>query len=463
MKNSKLFCLGWIVGSLATCQEGPSKNRQEEEMLITNLRDHSVTLSGESDLDSLLAQIGDARYVLLGEASHGTSEFYQWRAAITRRLIAEKGFTFVAVEGDWPAAYQVNQYLHGSPGQTREVLRAFMRWPTWMWANEEIAQLVDWMRTYNDQVNTASSSANGKVSFYGLDVYSLWESLDRLINDPQATNPEIRARAQEARQCLAAFEGDEQAYAIATLRGSRCNVALERLLEAVRSANAGTALEQVNREQNALVAVNAERYYYSMVRSDAESWNIRDQHMAATVDQLMALHGPTAKAIIWAHNTHVGDARFTDMAQAGMVNLGQLIRQAHEADGVYIVGFGTYQGEVIAGDYWGAPAERMPVPRALSGSWDELLYRVGPENKIVLLNQMPQEGVSAQERGQRAIGVVYNPSSERGNYVPTVLGKRYDGYVFINQTQALTPLPVQAEARRDNAKAPVGTYALIND
>ncbi|MFD1140950.1 erythromycin esterase family protein [Larkinella insperata] len=459
MKIRTLICLGWLVGWLTGCHDGPSKKRQEEEMLISELRNHSVALDQERDLDSLMDQIGNARYVLLGEASHGTAEFYQWRAAITRRLIAEKGFTFVAVEGDWPAAYQVNQYLHGAPGQTREVLQAFRRWPTWMWANEEVAQLVDWMRAYNDRVNTPQR----KVSIYGLDVYSLWESLDQLVSDPQAANPEVRTRAQEARQCLAPYQGDEQAYAVATLRGARCNASLERLQEAVRSANTGTDLERFNREQNALVALNAERYYYAMVRSDAESWNIRDQHMAATVDRLMALHGPTAKVIIWAHNTHVGDARFTDMAQAGMVNLGQLIRQAHEPEGVFVVGFGTYQGEVIAGDYWGAPAERMPVPKALSGSWDELLQRVSPGNRIVSLLQMDQEGASVQERGQRAIGVVYNPGSERGNYVPTVLRKRYDSYVFIHQTRALTPLPVEATTRKENAKAPVGTYALIND
>jgi erythromycin esterase-like protein len=200
-----------------------------------------------------------------------------------------------------------------------------------------------------------------------------------------------------------------------------------------------------------------------MARDDADSWNVRDRHMAETLDRLMRLHGPNAKAIVWAHNTHVGDARYTDMAQEGMVNLGQLVRESHADAGTYIVGFGTYQGEVIAGKRWDAPYERMPVPQAPKNSWDELLHAVSPENKIVLLNQLRSAPELASARGQRAIGVVYNPARESGNYVPTVLAERYDGFIFIDKTRALHPLDVTVGGRKAHDEAPVGAYALIND
>ena len=453
-----LYTMACLVSALQACQTESVERQQKDESVVAALQQATRPLQTEQDLDRVLADIGNARYVLLGEASHGTAEFYQWRAAITRRLIQEKGFTLVLVEGDWPDAYALNQYVQGQRTAERasDVLQAFDRWPTWMWANTEIAQLAEWMRTYTTQTNR-------NVAFYGLDVYSLWESLEQLTSQ-QATDPQTAELARQALQCFGGYRGDEQAYAVATLQGTRCNDALTLLLNHVqtRYANA-TDTASFNLVQNALVAVNAEQYYYTMVRDDAESWNIRDRHMAATLDRLTQLHGRDSKVIIWAHNTHVGDARYTDMAQSGMVNLGQLVRESHAGEGVYIIGFGTYQGEVIAGDYWGATPERMPVPASPDGTWDALLHQVSPASKFVQLNQVRTDSLLAQTRGQRAIGVVYNPSAEAGNYVPTRLAERYDGLIFIDRTQALSPLSVQNQAGKEPGKAPVGAYALIND
>ncbi len=446
------------LSALQGCRTEPSVARAEDQPAISALQQASRPLQTEKDLDSLMNAIGNSRYVLLGEASHGTAEFYQWRAAITRRLIQEKGFTMVTVEGDWPDAYVLNQYVQGKgpAGRAPEVLQAFNRWPTWMWANTEIAQLAEWMRTYNGQ-------ASRKASFYGLDVYSLWESLEQLTA-LQATDPQTAGLARQALQCFDGYRGDEQAYAAATLRGTRCNDPLNKLLSHVQSryANA-TDTTAFNIVQNALVAVNAERYYYAMVRDDDESWNIRDRHMVATVDRLMQLHGADSKMIIWAHNTHVGDARHTDMAQYGMVNLGQLVRESHTNEGVYVVGFGTYQGSVIAGSSWGATPQQMNVPASPAGTWDNLLYHVSPDNKLVFLDRLRTQTSLTQTREQRAIGVVYNPARESGNYVPTRLTERYDALIFVNSTRALTPLPVQTLGRKEHSEAPVGAYALVND
>jgi erythromycin esterase-like protein len=211
---------------------------------------------------------------------------------------------------------------------------------------------------------------------------------------------------------------------------------------------AGLTEETFNAEQNALVAVNAEKYYNTMVRNNAESWNVRDRHMTETVNRLMQLHGPEAKIIIWEHNTHVGDARATDMASQGMVNVGQLVREQHAAEGVYIVGFGSYKGSVIAGSSWGATPQKMPVPPAQAQSWETILHQTPPANKIVLTKELKTIAEAMKSRGHRAIGVVYDPNREGGNYVPTVLPDRYDAFIFIDETQALRPLPVNATGRK---------------
>jgi erythromycin esterase-like protein len=455
MKN----LLIWGLASLLVCASSCKKDEEEKvapeptDEVSAALKGGISPLATEADLDVLLNKIGNAKYVLLGEASHGTSEFYAWRAAITRRLIAEKGFTFVAVEGDWPDAYELNRYIRGTAYQNNtasQVLQNFNRWPTWMWANQEIAQLADWFKSYN-----AGQGATKPASFYGLDVYSLWESLDRVIEYLETADPAAAQSAREAYACFAGYQGDEQAYAQATFNPAQsCAEELARMLERVQAhaRSAPTSEEAFNAEQNALVAVNAERYYHAMVRSGAQSWNVRDQHMMTTLNRLMERHGPDAKAIVWAHNTHVGDARYTDMAASGEVNIGQLVREQHEGAGVYLVGFSTYRGTVIAADEWGAKTEEMRVPEARQGSWDAILHNLQPADKIVMLDQLRNEPALKGAKGQRAIGVVYSPGNEAGNYVPTVLTQRYDALLFIDQTNALKPLPVKTNGRTKSAE-----------
>jgi erythromycin esterase len=272
----------------------------------------------------------------------------------------------------------------------------------------------------------------------------LWESMEEVQRYLSQSDPAAAQAANNALQCFAPYNRDEEAYIRATLSSTEtCADELEALLQAAQASigNADTENEAAfNALQNAKVALNAERYYRTSGRSSAQSWNIRDQHMTETINTLVQHHGADAKIIVWEHNTHVGDARYTDMAGQGMVNVGQLVREQHSGEGVYIAGFGTYEGTVIAAQAWGAATKEMQVPVARPGSWEEILHRQEPLNKIILLRGLRQESQLMQQRGHRAIGVVYNPDAESGNYVPTVLPERYDAFLFIDRTTALRPL-----------------------
>jgi erythromycin esterase-like protein len=394
----------------------------------------------------LLERIGDARYVLLGEASHGTSEYYQWRAEISQRLIRDKGFSFIAVEGDWPDCHRVNRYVkgfHDSGTNAREVLEAFVRWPTWMWANEEVVNLVEWLRRHNK-----SLPEHRKVGFYGLDVYSLWDSLYAILGYLRKSDPSLLPAARRALICFQPYGEDVQQYARATaLVPTSCEDEVIDLLRALRAKErqyVDGREEFFTAEQNALVVKNAEAYYRSMVRGGPESWNLRDLHMTDTLERLMRHHGPSAKAIVWEHNTHIGDARFTDMADEGMVNVGQLVRERHSREGVFLVGFGSNRGSVIAAKDWEAPMKKMRLPPARVGSWEDILHQADSSNKLLLLEQVRNRDEFNTERGHRAIGVVYHPEYEQfGNYVPTVLPQRYDAFCYIDETRALHPLHTQ--------------------
>jgi erythromycin esterase-like protein len=404
----------------------------------------SYPLRNEKDLDILLNEIGDARVVLLGEASHGTSEYYTWRAAISRRLIQEKNFNFIAVEGEWADSYRVNNFIKGEKKDSAAVvslLRQYNRWPTWMWGNYEVASLVGWLNTYNQD-----KTGLAKAGFYGLDVYCLWESMAELM--PYLKNdPSLAKAAQKVHTCFQPFSADAQQYALAVAEASAdCSTETNRLWKAMQKTPIDNPADKEARfvaEQNALVALNAERYYRAMVSSNAESWNIRDRHMAQTLKRLLDLHGASSKAIIWEHNTHVGDARYTDMAKGGMVNVGQLARKEYGEENVYIVGFGSYSGSVIAADEWGAPMKRMPVPQATKGSWEYMLHELSAANKIILSKDIQDNKILKKTIGHRAIGVVYNPRVEHlGNYVPSTIPKRYDAFLYIDQTQALHPIDI---------------------
>jgi erythromycin esterase len=422
-----------------------------ESVLIGQVRALSRALNAPADLDPLLARIGEARVVLLGEASHGTREFYTWRTALTKRLIEEKGFNFVAVEGDWPDCYRVNRFVKGYPGSaaTAELaLSTFRRWPTWMWANREVQELVTWMEWFNQ-----SRPNEEKVGFYGLDVYSLWDSLRAVMRYlKEQGDPAALAAARRAVRCFEPYGEDAQVYARHTvLVPEGCREPVVNMLRELRARVPKGETDGRDAffvaEQNALVVKNAEAYYRAMVLSDESSWNVRDRHMAETLERLLAFTKPGARAVVWEHNTHIGDARFTDMAEAGEVNVGQLARERYGADGAVLVGFGTYQGRVIAGREWGAPWEEMHVPPGRPGSWEDVLHHAfGGDDRLMIFPESPPAELS-EWRGHRAIGVVYRSQYEQyGNYVPTVLPRRYAAFLYIDQTAAVRPLfPASAD------------------
>jgi erythromycin esterase-like protein len=419
--------------------------------LREQIRQLARPLRGPGDLDPLMERIGDSRYVLLGEASHGTAEYYTWRAALSKRLIVEKGFSFVAVEGDWPDCYRINRFVKGLPDsgdRPRDVLSTFQRCPTWMWANDEVADLMKWLRRHNDALPTEK-----KVGFYGLDVYSLWDSMYAVMGYLKRVDPSALPAALNAFRCFEPYGEDVQEYARSTRwTPESCECEVIDLLRELRTRaptyRADGHEAYFEAEQNAVVLRNAEAYYRAMVRGGPESWNIRDRHMADTLDRLMAHHRAGAKAIVWEHNTHVGDARFTDMAEEGMLNVGQLAREHHSGEGVVLVGFGSHRGSVIAGLEWEAPMERMPVPPARAASWEDVLHRLGSDDRLLLFADADMTRELLQPRGHRAIGVLYHPHHEEyGNYVPTVLPRRYDAFLYLDETHALHPLrvPVREE------------------
>ncbi len=417
--------------------------------LTDRIRDVQHPLRTSEDLDPLLDRIGDSRFVLLGEASHGTSEYYTWRHHISERLIREKGFSFIAVEGDWPDCYTVNRYVKDYPdagSSAREVLHAFDRWPTWMWANEEVVALAEWLRQHNGGL-----PEERKVGFHGLDVYSLWDSMGAVIQYLEQIDPEAARRAQRAYGCFDPYREDVQEYATATsVVPTSCeDEAVAMLRELRRKApeyREDGREAYFNAEQNALVARNAELYYRTMMRGGPTSWNVRDTHMIETLERLMEHHGPHAKAIVWEHNSHIGDARATDMARAGMVNVGQLARERWGERDVVLVGFASHRGSVIAGAEWGATMQRMRVPPARPGSWEDLLHNTGTDDRLLILSELADAAGAGDPLSHRAIGVVYNPAHERyGNYVPTMLPLRYDALLYIDKSHALRPLHMEPQ------------------
>ncbi|PJJ60731.1 erythromycin esterase family protein [Hymenobacter chitinivorans] len=417
-------------------------------------------LQSAQDLDWLLAQVGDARVVLLGEASHGTREYYLWRAALSKRLIQEKGFNFMAVEGEWADSYRVNNFVKGPRQDSTaavQLLRHYNRWPTWMWGNHEVASLVKWLNTHNQQ-----AASGQKVGFFGLDVYCVWESLADIVPHLEGRDAGAAQAARRAQQCFKPYSADAQQYALAVARADKtCWTETNRLWKAVEKLTGGAVPRDENlfvTQQHALVAANGEKYYRAMTTSNAESWNIRDRHMMETLRRLLELHGPRSKAIVWEHNTHVGDARYTDMASSAEVNVGQLARQQLGRENVFIVGFGSYQGSVIAADAWGAPIKQMPVPEAKAGSWEDMLHALGPTNKLVLSKDLQADPFFKRRIGQRAIGVVYNPRADRfENYVPSVIPQRYDAFIYLDQTTALHPLETPVKANEPPDLYPSGT------
>jgi erythromycin esterase-like protein len=413
--------------------------------LIKAIKDFSKPIHEPKDLDSLIYEIKDHQFVLLGESSHGTSEFYTMRAELSKKLIVEKGFTYLAVEGDWPACQQVNRYIKGidrESSNARDVLKSFNRWPTWMWANEEMIDLIEWLKKYNQ-----NQPEDKKVGFYGIDVYSLWESIDEIIKYLEKTTPSQVETAKKAFACFEPFNRRPEKYGTsASFYGEGCHNEVSRLLtdiclnKSIYSNNEESAL---NLEVNAIITANAENYYRTMVLNDNESWNIRDRHMVEIINKIHQFYGVHARGIIWEHNTHVGDARATDMVNEGIVNVGQLLREQKGEDKLFIIGFGTHRGTVIAADQWGVNLEKMVTPPAQSGSWEDCMYQAGSHDKYLVFTEQNKDFFN-KTIGHRAIGVVYNPAYEHyGNYVPSIMSERYNAFIYINQSNALSPIEVK--------------------
>lgn len=433
---------------------------------------HALSGSAAAD-DQLFEQIGDAQFVLIGEASHGTHDFYQERAQITRRLIEEKNFSAVVVEADWPDAYRVNRYVRGQgkDQNAQAALSDFKRFPRWMWRNDIVLQFVEWLRKYNQQSLQQSKPLTG---FYGMDLYSLHRSMGAVVEYLDSVDPEAAHRARARYSCFDSFGKEPQTYGMATVYGvaEPCEEAVIAQLMELRHQeealvnNEGILAEDEHfyAEQNARLAVDAERYYRAMFRGRDNSWNLRDTHMVDTIDALaahQAEQGQPAKIIVWAHNSHLGDARATEVSQRDQVNVGQLMRERHP-DNTFIIGFSTYQGEVFAADDWDSPGIRKKVRPGLPDSHEALLHELSQQAGVekFWLNLQAQQRKQTQdavllgkERLERYIGVIYAPATERwSHYLKTRLDQQYDALIYMDKTRALNPLDRQSVADREETE-----------
>lgn len=421
------------------------------------IRREVIPVSANDEFVSVVSWLGDASVVLIGEASHGTHEFYAARARITQRLIEERGFTAVAIEGDWPDAYRVNEYVRGGEGgNADDALAGFQRFPTWMWRNTAVAEFVAWLHRRNGTVRSPEEAAG----FYGLDLYSLHASMQAVVDYLQERDPSAAKAARESYACFDQFGGEASSYAWAAsmLEDGNCEDAVTRQLillsqrrsEGLSGRESADADAFFSAKQNARLARNAERYYRTMVHGRAESWNIRDTHMAETLDELL-LHlerrGQQPKVVVWAHNSHLGDARATQMGESGEINLGQLVRERH-GSAARLIGLTTYTGTVVAATDWGDPAEVKQVKPALAGSFEELFHQVGlPAWFLPLTPGSEATDVLLDRRLERAIGVVYRPDTERqSHYFQAHLASQFDAVVHFDETRGVIPLDRQQPA-----------------
>jgi erythromycin esterase-like protein len=426
--------------------------RVSENLVIDAIREAAHPLSGGArDYDPLMRLIGDSKFVLLGEASHGTHEFYKERAEITKRLITEHGFNVIAAEADWPDALRLHRYItaQSSDASALEGLTDFQRFPAWMWRNADVLDFAGWLRAHNDEIK----DVRRRVGFFGMDLYSLFNSIAEVIRYLSGVDPVAAAEAKKRYSCFEDFSKDPQAYGLTASQHSSLSCEKEvvrQLLEVQRRAAECAPGEDECVEaaffatQNARVAKNAEQYYRSMYRGRPSSWNLRDTHMVETIEHLCQFNrerGVEPKVVIWAHNSHLGDARATEMGSRGELNVGQLIRQRHGADAA-LIGFSTYHGTVTAARDWDTPAERRRVRPGMSGSFEELFHTAGEESFMLLLRDDARLRHALEEqRNQRAIGVIYRPETERySHYFLTQLPYQFDVMLHFDETRAVEPL-----------------------
>jgi protein-L-isoaspartate(D-aspartate) O-methyltransferase len=450
---------GWRSPAQAT-----SRAQRRRAAASTLIREVAEPLSGvdtvSSAVEALLDRIGESKVVLMGEATHGTSEFYRMRATLTRELIVRKGFSFVAVEGDWPDCARVDSSVRGVAPPSAVEFAPFSRFPTWMWKNREVVDFSRWLREHN-----AARSAESKVSFHGLDMYSLFTSIAVVLAYLDDVDPNAARVARARYGTLTPWQKDPAAYGEAVLVGRYASSEqvvvrtlldlLERRLEYVRRDGA----RFFDAAQNARVIADAEHYYRAMYYGSAISWNLRDRHMFDTLQTLFALHGSHAKGIVWAHNSHVGDARATEMSWRGELNVGELCRESFGED-AYIIGFGTNHGTVAAASQWGGPMERKRVRPAHELSYEGLCHESGVPAFLLHLREPRRQSVRDElmsPRLERAIGVIYRPETElASHYFEASLPRQFDEYVWIGETRAVEPLEVAASASGEADTFPFG-------
>ena len=418
-----------------------------EVLRWTSLAEHvaeraePVSAIAEVDLEPLLERIGDARVVLLGEASHGTAEFYDMRSRITRALIEERGFDVVAVEADWPDAARIDHYV-----RDKEVApaawRAFARFPTWMWRNQETLRFAEWLRHHNMRQPEAR-----RARFAGLDLYSLYNSIDAVLGHLDSHHPEVARTARQRYSCLYPWQSDPAAYGRAAITGSyrECSAEVVQVLRDLLDERMHdlASEEHFDATQNAALIANAEAYYRIMYLGSAESWNLRDQHMFDTLLRLLEHRGAESRAVVWAHNSHIGDARATEMAARGELNIGQLCRSEPDLE-TFHIGFGTDRGTVAAASVWGGPLQIKEVRPSHPRSYERVCAESGVPAFLLPLRGPDSDDLRQQlmeSRLERAIGVIYRPETERqSHYFHAELPRQFDEYVWFRTTRAITPL-----------------------
>ncbi len=399
-----------------------------------------------ADLEPLLNRIGDARVVLLGEATHGTSEFYRMRERISRELIERKGFTFIAIEGDWPDAARIDHYVRHAEYPPSE-WTAFARFPVWMWRNREVLNFVNWLRERNADVEPGN-----RVAFHGLDLYSLYNSIRSVLSYLDDIDPQTAKVARQRYGCLTPWQADPATYGHATLTGAyeTCeNEVVSMLMELMQKRKAYAEHDGerfLDAVQNARLVANAEHYYRTMYYGSRSSWNLRDSHMFETLKTLLDFHGPHSKAIVWAHNSHVGDSTATEMSLRGEYNIGHLCRQEF-GNAAYSIGFGTNSGTVAAASNWDEPMEIKTVRPALPDSYERLCHEAGSPHFLLPLRSPIMTDLIEQlmkPRLERAIGVIYRPETElQSHYFQAVLPQQFDEYIWFDETKAVTPLKTE--------------------
>jgi protein-L-isoaspartate(D-aspartate) O-methyltransferase len=412
--------------------------------LIYQSSEHFARID-DVNLDNLMERIGDSRMVLLGESSHGTAEFYEMRARITKELIEKKGFTIVAAEADWPDASHIDHYIHGTEPDPLLESKPFSRFPTWMWANHSVLKFIHWLKKHNDKIELS----NKQVGFYGLDLYSLFSSIEVVLNYLDKIDPETAEVARTRYGCLMPWSDDLGMYSRVTITKQyrECEedvvATLQELLKKRMEYSLKDGEKFFNAEQNARLVMNAERYYRTMYYAENNSWNQRDQHMFKTLQSVLAYRGPDSKAVIWEHNSHIGDARATQMSARGEFNIGQLTRQEY-GDSAYLIGFGTDHGSVAAASEWGGPMEVKQVQPSHIDSYEHVCHEVQTDNFLLPLRKPLQQITRKKllaERLERAIGVIYRPETElQSHYFFACLPNQFDEYIWFDETRAVDPI-----------------------